>query len=223
MSIPLPIVALYGGSFDPVHNAHLFVIQSVLDILKPEQMRVLPCRLPPHKQTLQATEQDRLHMLRAALEDFPNVVIDQRELKREKLSYTYDSMLEIRKQEGNDCCLCFVIGWDSWISFSTWYRWQDILKLCNLLVVRRAGIDIDEQGEHNKLLAYCAQNSVAAAAVRHHACGKIVMLDTEELDLASSAIRKRVVAGQSIDDDVPSRVAAYIKNKQLYISRPIDL
>lgn len=214
--MPLPILALYGGSFDPVHNAHLGVVRSVIDILKPQEFRVLPCHLPPHKEALQASQIDRVNMLQVAMEDLPNVVIDPRELQRETLSYTYDTVVEIRREKGLESCLCFVIGWDSWITFTTWYRWQDILKYTNLVVVRRPGISIGVKPDHAKLLAYCSGNEVNADVVAQYASGKIVMLETDELDLASSGIRLRVAENKQIDDAVPKQVARYIKNKHLY-------
>ncbi len=216
--ITLPVIVLYGGSFDPVHNGHLVAIHNVMRRLHPESVHVIPSRIPPHKHPPSVANRDRLAMLRLALAPLPGVEIDEREMRRDKISYTYDTVREIRRERSDAVSLCFLIGWDAWLNFTGWHRWRDILDVVNLVVAGRPGV-VQEAGlkeSHQCLLSYLQQHRVSADQIAFHHCGRIVFLEAEEIELASQSIREMAANKQSIRRLVPAAVSEYIEQKQLY-------
>jgi len=215
---PLPIIVLYGGSFDPVHNAHIVTIRNVIEQLHPQSVWVIPCHIPPHKAPLSVEHRHRLAMLKLALEKLSGVEIDERELTRDKISYTYDTVCEIRRELSRRVSLNFVIGWDSWLNFTGWYRWREILNVVNLVVVARPNVEQQAtlKESHQCLQSYCKGHQVLSDQIGSFSHGKIVMLPAKEIELASQLIRDKVARHQNIREMVPSKVADYIEKKRLY-------
>lgn len=211
-------MALYGGSFDPVHNAHVAVAREVLAKLKPRTLHLIPCLIPPHKQGLHASKEQRLAMLNMAFADMQQVFIDPRELGREQISYSVTTLQEYRDSCGETTSICFVMGVDSWNRFDSWHRWQDILALANLVVVSRPGANADHAVMSKVLRHYFVANEIRAAELCKHSAGKIVMLTGLADSTSSSAIRERCREGQSVAGMVPAAVADYIEKEGLYTS-----
>ena len=222
----LPLVCLYGGSFDPVHNAHLHILRYVNETLKPRTLCVIPCHQPPHKAGLYASNDDRLAMLRLALDELPKAIIDERELQRDTLSYTYDTVCEYRREHGGKVSLCFIIGGDSWLDFTSWHRWQEILAYVNLLVLKRPN-SVQKEGleaSHRELNAYFNEHKIAAADLQYFPCGKVAMLENAELDIASKKIRELLRTGSSeFNSYLPRSVVQYINSRGLYRSNSTSM
>lgn len=212
-------VLLYGGSFDPVHRAHIATVEAALQQLAPRQLRVIPCHIPPHKSPTHASAEQRLAMLNIAFADLDKVMIDTRELQRESVSYTYDTVVTLRQELGSDASLGFILGWDSWCNFNTWHRWRDILSQVNLVLVKRPGAYVNAAREDDQVLArYFEQHQVAIAELAASPAGKIAIMDTTERDIASRDIRQRLSQGLSINGLVSPEVTRYIAQHKLYTS-----
>lgn len=260
-------LGVFGGSFDPVHCAHIELAWWVLDVLKLQEMRLLPCRVPPHKQGLHASAQQRVEMLQLAIQDSvkgaikdtkagrndetrrekgekglgfnratQKFYVDERELSREGPSFTHDTMAQLRAELGSKFAkpvsINFVMGWDSWQNFNTWYRWQEILQLVNLVVLRRPGFsspgndlldsespdsELNVKSQNNKELQEVLRSCVVEAGqLRHYAAGKIVLLQSEEINLASTDIRETIAQGRKLNGQVSASVAQYIEHHALY-------
>ncbi len=135
---------IFGGTFNPIHLAHLEIINNVLALSTTEKVIVIPTSTPPHKvcDSL-ACDADRLEMCRAALEGVDRVEVSDMEIMRGGKSYTYDTLRSIRKENPHEK-LALVCGGDMIVSFSQWYRYNDIIKNTEIIAIRRVGIDESE-------------------------------------------------------------------------------
>lgn len=182
-------VGIYGGSFDPVHNAHLAVALAALEQAKLDHVLFVPAHLAPLKgHAPLASDAQRLAMLRLALMDEPRFSIDEIELLRSGLSYTADT-LEALKSSGE---LFLILGADAAASFSKWKDPDKITQLATVLVSNRPGY---------------------ANATTNKA---FVPFDAPQLDLASSALRDWRSRGLSLRYLVPPRVWEYVLEQRLY-------
>lgn len=198
----------YGGTFDPIHQGHLQSALYVQQHAGLHSLDLLPCHLPPHRDTPSSSEH-RAEMVRLAIAPYPQLQLNLLELQRDTPSYTVETLTALRAQYPQDQ-LFFVIGMDSLCAFCRWHRWQDILKLCHLLVLQRPGYSSSE-GDAPKLLRTYGRslNDIQTAA------GAIVLLDNPPLDVSATAIRAgQMPAALQID-----AVQAYIRQHQLYQPR----
>jgi nicotinate-nucleotide adenylyltransferase len=203
----MPHLMIYGGTFDPIHHGHLVPCRSAREILGAEQVLLVPARLSPHKTApehlAQTTPAQRLDMLRLAIEDDPEFAIDARELSREGPSYTVDTLRELG-QEHSSSRFTLLLGADQLRLFSTWREVQEILRLVQVAVLARPGIDMAEG------LGHLATQFDPAALAR------IRPLNTPLIEISATSIRERAAAGLSLRYLVPDRVAEYIGDHRLY-------
>lgn len=221
-----PVEVLFGGSFDPVHNGHEAMVRGALNALAPASARVIPCKTPPHKSQLHASEEARLAMLQLAFGDIEGLSIDRRELDSGETSYTVNSVAAIRRELGDKMSLCFLIGEDSWRHFSSWCQWEKILEFVNLLVVARPHDETVIRGSRlaPELQQYLDEHKVPLSEIKTHKCGKIAELSLPANDAASSDIRCRLtgtldkggVNPSDLNSWVPTKVANYIVEHKLY-------
>ncbi|MGB1244656.1 MAG: nicotinate-nucleotide adenylyltransferase, partial [Porticoccaceae bacterium] len=130
-------VALFGGTFNPVHTGHLRIATELAEMLQVSCMRMLPCAFPPHRGAPQASALQRLAMLRAALAHQSLLVADDLELQRAEPSYSIDTLIQVRQQIGPDQPLFFCIGMDALAKLDSWQRWQELLDHCHIVVSSR--------------------------------------------------------------------------------------
>ena len=132
-------IGIFGGSFDPVHSAHIQMALGAKLQLNLDELFLVPTR--PWQKTARASDEDRLEMLKIACAPYSShLKIDTRELVRAGQSYSIDTIFSFRKQFGLDCKLFFVIGADQWRNLTTWVQWQRFPELTNLAVFKRNGI-----------------------------------------------------------------------------------
>ena len=194
-------IGILGGSFDPVHQAHLALARCAIDALALDLLKWIPAGRPWQKASRRlAPAADRLAMLELALAGEPRQQIDAREIDREGASYTVDTLAELHAGEpGADWFL--VVGQDQWARFDTWHRWQDILRMATVAVAGRAGE------------APRAPPAVAALAPA------VVHVPLPPMAVSATGIRARLAAGLPAGDAVPAAVARYIERHNLYRSR----
>jgi nicotinate-nucleotide adenylyltransferase len=121
------MVAIMGGTFDPIHNGHLRAAVELLDDLDVTCLRLMPCFTPVHKPGPSTTNQQRLAMLQRAIEQDNRLCIDTRELDRAGPSYTVDTLVELRQELGQDMALVMVIGMDSFLALPTWHKGLELI------------------------------------------------------------------------------------------------
>lgn len=202
-------VGLLGGTFDPIHIAHLIIAEEVYSQLKLDEMIFIPAGNPPHKLANRRTEaRHRLAMVELATSTNPHFSISHIEMHRPGPSYTADTLRLLKEQYGTGTDLYFVIGGDSLKDLPTWYHPDEILaQLAGLVAVQRPGYR--EDSEYNKQL------ETRLPGLMQH----LVSVVVPQMDISSTDLRRRVATGRSITYQVPAAVEDYIKQYSLYIEQ----
>lgn len=191
-------VGLFGGTFNPIHNAHLEVAQNAINQFGFEKVIFIPSKLPPHKQAKKIPAPEiRYQMVQLAIQPNPKFDISSIELNREGPSYTIDTVKEYKKRVDD---LAFIVGADNLSEIETWKSPHQLLECCPFIVAPRGGVGKDHfQGDIFK--------------------GKdIRFLDMAEIELSSTEIRQRYKQGLAVDNLLPQAVKNYIEEQQLYRS-----
>ena len=187
-------IGIFGGTFDPIHNGHLITAQSVMEFRKLEKIIFIPAYISPHKQHEKASNaQHRLNMLKLAIDDIPFFECSDYEIKQHTISYTIDTLREFKKYYDE---IDLIIGYDNIFQFYTWYEPEEILKLVNIIVLKR---------KSSHPLDFVDKYVEAATFVQ-----------TRGIEISATDIRNRVHADLPIYYFVPEKVLDYIKKHKLY-------
>ena len=187
-------IALLGGTFDPVHYGHLRFADAVRRALGLSEVRIVPARDPPHRGSPKASAADRLAMLRLAVNEFPGLVVDDRELRRAGKSYTVDTLTDLRR-DYPDQPLLLLLGADAFRGLPTWHRWRELFDLAHLVVVERPGVNL-EAALPAPLRAIWHERLVADPAILlARPAGAILMQRIAPLDVSATAIREHFGKG----------------------------
>lgn len=196
-------VGIYGGTFAPVHNGHVVAAKAFMEQMKLDYLYIIPTYLPPHKEIDSSDSPGRrLRMCELAFKDIDGVIVSDMEIKRGGRSYTYDTLKEL---SGEDKKLFMLCGSDMVLSFDTWFRYEDILKMCYPTYVRRERDKIIENRIIEKITEYYNKHGVMFRRIL-----------TEPIEISSTEIRRAVKEGKDISRIVPPAVAEYIKENRLY-------
>lgn len=180
-------IGIYGGTFDPIHQAHLILAREAREQLGLEKIIFVPAAVSPFKNAPAAPAETRWLMLRAATQGEPGFTVDDCELRRPPPSYAIDTVREIRSRE-NDAEIYYLIGQDNVPALDRWHRFAELEKMVRFVVLDRAGIE-----------------SRHPYPVVHR-----------KIDISATDIRKRVASGQSIRYLVPAAVEEIIRQGNLY-------
>ena len=197
-------VGIFGGTFSPVHNGHIQSAKAFMEQMKLDYLYIIPTCLPPHKQ-IDASDnpRHRMRMCELAFADIDGVVVSDIEILRGGKSYTYDTLTELSRPDTRLFLMC---GTDMVLSFDTWYRFEDIFKLCYPVYVRRENDAIISQRIVSKITEYYEKYGVMFRRIL-----------TEPFEVSSTLIRNRVEKGEDISTLVPKSVEQYIKDNRLYV------
>lgn len=188
-------IGLLGGTFDPVHNAHLAIARRALEALGAARILWLPTGAPGYRHAPVASAADRVAMLRLALAGEPRYALDERELAPGASGYTFDTLSALRAELGTATPLVLLIGADQYAKLDTWHRWQELVGLCRFAVFARPG--------------WSAQAiKVPAASVIHVAM--------DPVPISASDLRARIARGEDVSALVPAAVDRYIRERRLY-------
>ena len=212
------MIGVFGGTFDPIHFGHLRSALEICESLDLKEIRFIPCRIPPHRGEPLADPMQRLAMVRAALAGQPDMVLDDREIKREGPSYMVDT-LESLRNELNSEPLCLILGMDAFMGLSTWHRWQDLLNLAHLVVMQRPGkslhdVNSQQAAEVSTLLKNRQVKDVKSLQTR--TAGSIFLHPISQLDISASKIRALVAKGKNPRYLLPDVVLQMIKVQKIY-------
>lgn len=206
-------VAIFGGTFDPVHYGHLRTALEVRDFLRIDDFRFLPAGIPPHRTNLVTKVSHRLEMLKLVLADLPGFTIDEREVLRSGPSYMVDTLRELRAQCG-EVPLVLVIGQDAANQLQTWSRWKELFALSNLLIMSRPGDKEDYAGELQNEIDGRWVTTATDMLVKN--AGFVIRLEVTSLSISSSKIRQMLHNAQSPRYLLPDAVIEYIRFHALY-------
>ena len=215
-------IAIYGGTFDPVHSGHLQIARSVSEIFAIDQFLFVPARVAPHKADRDVSSGfHRYAMLALATQQDPRLCISTYELEGRERQYTVETLDHFRSQIGDFADLFFVMGFDSWSEITTWREWQRLRTLANLIVVTRPGFEfsVDEVGSDiaASIVDLRGRNHEAASSVEPNR-QMIFITDAVKLDISATAARQAARASRSeaLEQLVPREVAEYIGKYRLY-------
>lgn len=207
-------IGIFGGTFDPIHFGHLRAAFEIYQALKLDEMRLIPCRYPPHRGIPIADASHRLHMVSLAIEN-SCLKLDEQEMKREGPSYTIDTLMSLRR-EFPYSALYMVIGLDSFLTLSSWYQWEKLIQLANIVVIHRTGWNFPEKGDMMDFFKAHSLKSEDNIHQHEYASGKILTQAITSLDIKASGIRSMIASGQSPEFLLPKNVLKYIQQKSLY-------
>lgn len=213
MSHPL---AIFGGTFDPIHVGHLRAAWDAAEVLG-ARVRVMPTSVPPHRPQPQASGAQRAEMVRLALRGQDRLVLDTRELERSGTSYTIDTLRELRAEAGAAAPIFLLIGADAFDGLPTWKDWRLLFDYAHVGVLTRPG-----HGEHRpaELDAFAAPRIATPAAARKRCAGCVVPIAVTPLEVSATLLRELLEAGRDPRFLVPEAVGEYIRANGLYRAAP---
>ncbi|MCX7956399.1 MAG: nicotinate (nicotinamide) nucleotide adenylyltransferase [Endomicrobia bacterium] len=193
-------IIIFGGTFDPIHFGHLILAQSALEYVKADKVKFIPCYMPPHKIGFKLTNwKHRLNMVKLAIKNNPSFELEDYEIRKRGISYSYLTVDFFSKKYKNNI-IYFLIGYDSLIEITTWQKWEQIVDKVYFLVGNRSVGKLNNNTEiHEKILK------------------KTIFYSSPTIEISSTEVRKRIRNNLFIEYYIPISVANYIKKHRLYI------
>lgn len=209
-------IGLLGGTFDPVHNGHLQLGDRVLENYNLDKILFIPASTPPHKNEAVSAVGHRLQMLKLAISGNRRFDFSEIEISRQKVSYTFDTIQELKSCGGTGVLYHFIIGYDALSEIETWYRWQDLLVVTNFIVAVRPGFSLKEIEQLLERNGFSPEDGGADRWIGDQTGNEILFLAGEIADISSTEIRSRIASRKPWADLVPPLVADYIISNRLY-------
>lgn len=217
-SNPQSLLAIFGGTFDPVHFGHLRAAVEARESLGIDRLNLMPAGTPPHRDTTFASAAHRLAMLRLAVQDYADLPVDPREVLREGYSWMVDTLAEIRTETGPDRPLALLLGQDAVNHLDSWKDWRRLFELAHIVIMRRPE---SAHAYSAELLAEIQPRLVSDPAdLQQHSGGRVMPLEVTQLAISSTDIRQRLQAGKSCRFLLPKEVIRYIRQHGLYAAVP---
>lgn len=201
------MIGILGGSFDPIHNGHIHIARQLVSRLGLQQLQFMPSALPVHRDLPHASSLHRCAMIELVLVEQQAFSLNTVEINRNGPSYSIDSLRQIRSQ--SDSIITLIMGADAFNAFESWKLPREILQLANLVVCHRPGFEVDQSIYSQHWVASALELSARTA-------GAILVLEVEAIDCSSSAVRAALDAGKIPRQCLPSTVADYIDQHNLY-------
>jgi nicotinate-nucleotide adenylyltransferase len=217
--------ALLGGSFDPVHHGHVALAELFVQLLRPDELRIMPAGRPWQKKAgLEAGDADRVAMLKLAFGQ--GAVIDTREIARDTPTYTVETLRELRAELGPDASIVFLMGADQLQKLDSWRDWEDLFALANFGVAARPGYELDAAALPPAVAAALAPRLGTPEEVRKSKAGRVCLAHTLAVDISATEVRAALHAGAAADADARAKLSAllapqvldYIQQHNLYKS-----
>ena len=190
-------IAIYGGSFNPMHMGHEKIVDYVLNNLNMDKIIIIPVGIPSHRENNLEQSDTRLKICKEIFKGNKKIEVSDIEIKSEGKSYTYDTLLKLMDLYGENNEFFEIIGEDSLKSLKTWKNYEELLKICKFIVFRRKddkNIQIDEEFLNNK---------------------NIIILENEYYDISSTEIRNMVKNNEDISAFVNKKVKKLIEKEYL--------
>lgn len=209
-------IGIFGGTFDPIHYGHLRTAFELWQSLRLAQVRFLATGDPPHRDASLAPPELRLQMVQAAIAGQKAFVADDREMRRAGLSYSVDTLLDLRR-DYPERSLCLLLGMDAFLGMPHWHRWREIFELAHVVVAHRPGWKAPITGPLGEVMVDRGTGSVrdlhAAPA------GRVYVHAVTQLEISSTELRQLIVAGRDLRYLVPDAVRELIMGSGCYARR----
>lgn len=213
-------VLVLGGSFDPVHLGHVALAQHLCDVLKPDELRIIPAGQPWQKSALTATSEQRVSMLKLAFEAWSDckLIIDEQEIRRAAAhvaSYTIETLRELRKELGTEASICFAMGADQLLNLHTWHQWKELFKVAHLCTASRPGFDI--RLATPEVTKAWQERLISPQEMRVKAAGGTYLDSSLAVDVSATQLRKELKQhNPTIRLLVTHKVLDYIQQHSIY-------
>jgi nicotinate-nucleotide adenylyltransferase len=208
---------ILGGTFNPIHLAHLRIAEEVREACALDEVLFIPAASPPHKAVAgDILFAHRLAMVTAAIADNPRFRVSDLEARRSGKSFSVDTLEELRRSDPTGERF-FIVGLDSFRDIATWKNFPRLFELAHLVVTARPGVELPDPLAALPVAAraeFCYDGGLKK--LRHRSGNTVIFLEETRLDISSTLIRRKVAAGESIRYLVPPVVAAYIAEHNLY-------
>lgn len=178
-------IGVLGGTFDPIHQGHITAAKRAAAIADLAKVLVLPLGVAVHRPQPLATPSQRLAMCALAIENQPLFAVDDREIRRGGGSYTIITARELRREYGKSLPIFWLLGADAARDFTNWHDWEEILSLCNLLVMARGGYALKAELPPKLQQICCRQLDKP-----HPPSGAVLLADVDAIHISSSQIRR---------------------------------
>ena len=214
-------IAVYGGTFDPVHNGHLEVARRILKLFTLDEVLFMPAYVAPHKQqAIVSSAFHRYAMLALATENDDRLRISTAELDARERAFTVDTIGQLRERFGERTRLFFIMGADSWTEISTWREWERLLQLCDHIIVTRPGYDLDTTrvAEETVIDLRGRGEDEVIALLNDERGPNVFITDAVMVDASATDIRAAARVGdrEKLGHLVPAPVVDYIEKYSLY-------
>lgn len=206
-------IGIFGGTFDPIHFGHLRTAFELWQALRLTEVRFVPASNPPNRDEPLADAALRLAMVKAAIAGQPAFVVDDREMRRSGVSYSVDTLAELRA-EYPDRSLCLLLGMDAFLGLPNWHRWRELFDLAHVVVAHRPGWKAPTMGPLGEVMVDRGTGTVRE--LHDKAAGRIYVLAVTQLEISSTELRQLIVAGHDPRYLVPDEVRAIIRETRCY-------
>jgi len=207
---------ILGGSFDPVHAAHLALARHAMESLALARILWIPGGTPPHREAPRADSAQRIAMLQLALAGETRYCIDLREIRKSSPGYTVETLASLREEYGHTLPLVLLIGADQFARLSTWHRWLRLFELAHVAVFTRPGWSTDDIADPAVREAFDLRRDDNKGSWAQHGAGAILPVEMPPMSVSSTQIRRSIAAGQQPLGLLPDAVLDYIGREGLY-------
>ena len=218
-SVGSHLVGILGGTFDPIHYGHLRISEELVETMNLREMRFIPAGVPRLRAPPVASAYHRTAMVQAAIQNNSRFILDEREIHRPGVSYSVDTVRELRQEMGEDVTLCLIMGADAFMRLGEWHDWHDLFSLCHIIIAARPGHDLTARldslpqalrEESSRRWAHSLADLESAQ------CGLIYIAPTILLDISATVIRTLISTQSSARHLLPEAVLDYIETNHLY-------
>jgi len=212
-------VALLGGSFDPVHHGHVALAALFARLLQPDQLRIIPAGNPWQKNSLRASGEERVAMLKLAFAEAGlAVTIDTQEIARGTPTYTVDTLRQVRAELGPQASIVFLMGADQLRQLDTWREWRALFDLAHIAVAARPGFTLDDATLPVAVAQELQQRRGDLAQLRNTPSGLAYLTPSLDVDISATQIRAALQRGEQANSLISPVVLDYIQQHNLYTS-----
>ena len=211
------LIGLYGGAFDPVHNAHIKIAKKCIEEIHLDKLILIPTGRPAFKKTL-VSSKHRLAMLDLAFQspdfEISRIEIDNSENSK-NLSYSFDTIKYFFNRDKNTYFL--IIGTDALANFHLWFKWKEILNMCHILLINRSKDDVSHQKWHPEIKELINTNWTSQIKnLKSNRVGFIYSVPIPRIDIASRKVKDNINNKKEISTLIPENIKNYIYKHSLY-------